>query len=391
MIYNVQGTLWAVGFDIDRLETTVGVPFPVQEGVLAKPSGATNFDLATEEDEGGVLWIYDLFGDSQIQQLTFEGDSQRPVWTPDSRRITFSSDRDGTMSLYEVPADGSGVPERLTAAEEGTFHWPGSWSPDGQTLLFNVQNGTGGTDWDIWTLSASGRETHSLHATPDTSSYVGAQLSPNGEWLAYGEGPNAGSADIYVEPFPLPPTGATRRISQNGGVWPLWSPDGERLFCRPPLVRAPTDDTSPLRSVDIGNQDGIDFLVMEYLDGETLAQRLDKGALPLDQALQIAIEIADALDKAHRQGIVHRDLKPPRVTGTGAPVNHLGQVGVGLRLEFHAGRRVDRHVTRAHDRGRSRPPPGGRASRSRLDAHVRPVRPTDLASRPPGPSRTTTR
>ena len=51
---------------------------------------------------------------------------------------------------------------------------------------------------------------------------------------------------------------------------------------------------------DIGSQDGIDFLVMEYLDGETLAQRLEKGALPLDQALTIAIEIADALDKVYR-------------------------------------------------------------------------------------------
>ena len=61
---------------------------------------------------------------------------------------------------------------------------------------------------------------------------------------------------------------------------------------------------------DVGNQDGVDFLVMEYLDGETVAQRLEKGALPLDQALTVAIEIADALDKAHRQGIVHRDLKP---------------------------------------------------------------------------------
>ena len=61
---------------------------------------------------------------------------------------------------------------------------------------------------------------------------------------------------------------------------------------------------------DIGNQDGIDFLVMEYVEGETLADRLRRGPIPLDQALRYAIEIADALDTAHRQGITHRDLKP---------------------------------------------------------------------------------
>ena len=64
---------------------------------------------------------------------------------------------------------------------------------------------------------------------------------------------------------------------------------------------------------DIGHQDGIDFLVMEYLEGETLAQRLLKGALPLEQVLQYAIEISDALDKAHRKGITHRDLKPGNI------------------------------------------------------------------------------
>src|SRR5262245_15250067 len=61
---------------------------------------------------------------------------------------------------------------------------------------------------------------------------------------------------------------------------------------------------------DVGRQDDIDFLVMEHLEGETLAARLKKGPLPLDQAMKVALEIADALDKAHRKGVTHRDLKP---------------------------------------------------------------------------------
>ena len=77
---------------------------------------------------------------------------------------------------------------------------------------------------------------------------------------------------------------------------------------------------------DVGEQDGVNYLVMEYLDGETLQQRLEKGALPLDQALTVAIEIADALDKAHRQGIVHRDLKPGNImlTKAGAKLLDFG-------------------------------------------------------------------
>ncbi len=74
---------------------------------------------------------------------------------------------------------------------------------------------------------------------------------------------------------------------------------------------------------DVGEQDGTHYLVMELVEGDTLAARLEKGRLPLDQALEYAIQIADALDKAHRQGIVHRDLKPGNIMLTKSGVKLL--------------------------------------------------------------------
>src|SRR6267143_983141 len=77
---------------------------------------------------------------------------------------------------------------------------------------------------------------------------------------------------------------------------------------------------------DVGQQDGTDFLVMECVEGETLASRLEKGPLPLDQVLKYGAQIADALDKAHRSGIVHRDLKPGNImlTPAGAKLLDFG-------------------------------------------------------------------
>ena len=83
---------------------------------------------------------------------------------------------------------------------------------------------------------------------------------------------------------------------------------------------------------DVGEQDGVDYLVMEYIEGETLAERLKKGPLSLDETLRYSIEMADALDKAHRQGVVHRDIKPGNIMLTVSGVKLL-DFGLAIRLQ----------------------------------------------------------
>ena len=80
------------------------------------------------------------------------------------------------------------------------------------------------------------------------------------------------------------------------------------------------------RLYDVGAQDGVNYLVMEYLEGDTLAARLQKGHLPVAQALTYAVQILSALDRAHRSGMVHRDVKPGNImlTADGAKLLDFG-------------------------------------------------------------------
>src|SRR5438309_11701239 len=89
---------------------------------------------------------------------------------------------------------------------------------------------------------------------------------------------------------------------------------------------------------DIGHQDGMDYLVMECVEGETLAKRLEKGPLSLEQVLKYGMQTADALDKAHRSGVVHRDLKPGNImlTPTGVKLLDFGLAKLAAPLSSAA-------------------------------------------------------
>jgi Tol biopolymer transport system component len=178
----------------------------------------------------GEIWLYDLTGET-LTQLTHQGnkdESNRPVWTPDVKRIAFCSDKEGPTNIYWQLADGSGGLERLTTSDSTNI--PMSISPDGQTLAFHQLSHYTGMDvciYDVWMLRLSDRK-----AQPFLRSTLWAatpRFSPDGRWLAY-ISDESGRYEVYAQPYPGP--GGTVQISQGGGTEPVWNPNGRELFYR---------------------------------------------------------------------------------------------------------------------------------------------------------------
>jgi eukaryotic-like serine/threonine-protein kinase len=108
-------------------------------------------------------------------------------------------------------------------------------------------------------------------------------------------------------------------------------PDRRQRFRREAKIISSLNHPHICTLYDIGVQAGVDYLVMEYIDGQTLQKRLAGGPLPLTRAIEYAIQIVDALDKAHRCGVIHRDLKPANIMLTASGVKLL-DFGLATRL-----------------------------------------------------------
>lgn len=124
-------------------------------------------------------------------------------------------------------------------------------------------------------------------------------------------------------------------------------PDFRQRFEREAKAISSLNHSNICTLFDVGHQDGYDFLVMEFLEGETLADRIAKGSIPYDEMLRIAVEISSALDSAHRQGLIHRDLKPGNVmlTKTGAKLLDFGLAKFDIDNEAPGGMSVMTRTT----------------------------------------------
>jgi eukaryotic-like serine/threonine-protein kinase len=248
----VQTTLGMV--DRNGAVRRLDVPPAIYRSPRVSPDGR-QLAVETVSDTGqSIIWVYDLTGGKAIRRLTQEGNNTRPIWTRDGKKIAYGSDREKVYGIFLQPADGSGLPERLTSAEEGLQHYPESWSPDGRVLsLAVVRPPLGGNAWALWTLALDDTDKKpKLFYDSSNSNEFGSAFSPDGKWIAYAsnEGPDV-QFGIYVQPYP--PTGVKYQISRSGGAWPIWAPNGSELLYRlsntvnsTPKINAVTVTTKPV-------------------------------------------------------------------------------------------------------------------------------------------------
>jgi hypothetical protein len=276
LVYARNGSLLAVAFDPDRLEV-IGQPFPVLEGVLmSRNTGVANFDISASGDlvyipgtavggERTLHWVdrrgrsealplppraylhprlspdgtrlaievegtdhdvfvYD-FRSAVLANLTTDGVSHWPIWSPDGRRIGYRSGPMGRFRLFEMLADRS-APARQVLTADFTQS-PGSYSPDGHAMAFTMNLQSAATA-KVAVVPLEGDPT----PTPlDDSRYAqgSPKFSPDGRYLAYCSN-ESGRPQVYVKAFPGP--GPKGQVSTDGGTDPVWRRDGRELFYR---------------------------------------------------------------------------------------------------------------------------------------------------------------
>jgi Tol biopolymer transport system component len=281
ILYLYEQTLFALPFDVGRMEVT-GNPVPLVEQLRASAAeGAAQYDVSMNGTMIGMfgeaasaslselvriplaggaeqvmvepavisgpavspdgrrvaytlgaasdtdVWVLDAVRGTRTRLTFNEGRADwRPAWSPDGKSIAYSSAsaKGGSLTrLCVKSADGSG--EERSLSSKLNMQVPEQWTPDGGTILFS-QNVAG--NWGLWKTSALAETEHELVVDTPMLEFA-PRLSSDGRWLAYQSG-ESGRPEVYVRPFPGP--GGKWQISSQGGTEPRWSRRGMELFYR---------------------------------------------------------------------------------------------------------------------------------------------------------------
>ena len=287
LMYAKGGTLLAVKFDAARLSVT-GAASPVIDDVVQSFDGASQVGAASSgavvylsgsftsdkrrlmgvERSGAVaplaaparayaaprvspdsrtlavtiasgtedIWTYDI-AQGALTQLTFEGNSASPLWTPDGKRLTFSWRAAGPANLFWKMIAG-GPQERLATSDH--LQLPGSWSADGRRLAFVERHPTTGRD--LWIMHED-RTVHPFLVSPNDE--TAPRFSPDGRLIAYVSN-ESGRNEVYVRAFP--DSSRKWQVSSGGGAEPVWDRGGKELFFRAGdrmMVTSPGQSSNP--------------------------------------------------------------------------------------------------------------------------------------------------
>jgi hypothetical protein len=209
------------------------------------------------------IWLHNLARGTQ-QPLTSGGYiNSKPNWSPDGKYVSFQSNRSGGWNIHLIRADGIGEAKPLFVSDP--FQVGGTWSDDGRLFAFFVVQTT--SNRDIWVYS-----TQSDTAVPFLAEEYNEHspaISPDGKWIAY-TSDQTDRNEIWITPYPGP--GQKEKVSINGGVGALWSPDGHELFYREGYkMIAVSIQTTPSLNLGIPevlfeNQDYIHIWNIPYYD-----------------------------------------------------------------------------------------------------------------------------
>ena len=209
-----------------REETIVPKPGAYQ-ALRFSPDGRRLAFHDRDAKGGFQVWVHDR-ASGTTQQLTFDGTSIRPAWSPDGRRVAFATQPGGAAyHIGSVPADGSGPVVREGPDMVGALTV--SWTRDGQWMVFNGLSKDGKADGkhDIFAIPTSGATRTMRPAVAGPFDEGSGEVSPDGKWIAY-VSDETGRHQVYIQPFLAP--GARTLISAGGALEPAWLSNNELLY-----------------------------------------------------------------------------------------------------------------------------------------------------------------